>query len=261
MITKKIYMCSDSIEGIFTGIYDAWSSRHGHDNVGIQVKLHGDEGTPLELFSEYITVVDDEEKTRKVVKAIRDKISEEAFDMVCKAAWSSDKEKGDIIYRFLILGFHMGSKVTQYLGNDIVIRMFHMNRNVSNEAHHFLGFVRFTEIEYNILFAKINPKNDLLRLIAPHFSERLNAENFIIYDEQRETAIVHRSGYPWIFINGDELNIDKFKNYSEQEEEYRNLWRVFFDSVSIKERENYQLQRNNIPKRFRSNMVEFDSIK
>lgn len=257
MITKKIYMCEDSIEGIFTGIYDAWNSKYGHQNIRIQVKISYDESTNLELFSEYIDVVPHEEKTQKVVRAIKDKISEEAFDMVCKAAWSHEKNKGDLIYRFLILGFHMGAKVTQYLGNDVVMGMFHMNRNVGNEAHHFTGFIRFSEIEHGILFAKINPKNDILRLIAPHFSERFNTEHFIIYDEQRKTAIIHRSGYPWIFAYGDEWNVEKLQTFSEKEEEYRDLWNVFFDSISIKERENEKLQRNNLPKRFRRNMTEF----
>lgn len=257
MITKKIFMCEDSIDGIFTAIFDAWASRHGHENIQIQIHADNDEGTEMELFSEYIDILVDEEKTKKVAKAIKEKISVEAFDMVCNAAWSTEKEKGDIIYRFLVLGFHIGYKVVDLLSNDIVIRIFKMNRNVANEAHHFLGFVRFKESEHHILFAKINPKNDVLRLIAPHFSERLNTENFIIYDEKRKTAIIHRSGYPWIFTYADELNVDKFKSISEKEEEFQTLWRIFFDTISIEERKNYALQRNNMPKRFRSNMLEF----
>lgn len=258
MMTKRIYVCRDNIEGILSGIYDAWSSRYGHDNIKIQVKASNDGGDTLELFSEYIDVLEDQEKAMKVVRAIIDKISEEAYDIVRKAVCSCDRDKGDIIYRFLILGFHIGSKVTQYLGNDSVMRIFSLNRNVNNEVHYFLGFVRFTEIEYGILYSKINPKNDVIRLIAPHFSDRMNAENFIIVDEHRETAIVHRSGYPWVYTYGAELNVDRLKNYSEQEDEYRNLWKTFFDSISIKERENYRLQNNNLPKRFRSNMLEFD---
>gem|GEM_PF-5421032 len=28
-----IFLCEDSIDGIFTGIYDAWASRYGHKNI------------------------------------------------------------------------------------------------------------------------------------------------------------------------------------------------------------------------------------
>ena len=45
-------------------------------------------------------------------------------------------------------------------------------------------------------------------------------------------------------------------NLSENEESYRKLWIKFFDAISIKERENSNLQRNNLPLRFREFLVE-----
>ena len=30
-----IFLCEDSIDGIFTGVYDAWASRYGHQNVAL----------------------------------------------------------------------------------------------------------------------------------------------------------------------------------------------------------------------------------
>jgi len=259
MKNKKIFICEDCIEGIFTAIYDAWCSRYGHDNIRIQLQTCEGEGSSMELFSEYITVEANEEKTRKVARSIQEKISEEAYDMVCHAALSGAEEKADNIYRFLILGFSMGSKVVDHLSNDVVMNIFNLNRNVSNEVHHFLGFLRFTESNGNILLAKISPKNDVLRLIAPHFSDRLGLENFIIYDEKRKTAIMHRSGLSWMYTIADNLNVDKFKEQSEQEEEFQLLWKTFFETIAINERKNAKLQRNNLPKRFRENMTEFNT--
>lgn len=37
MNTIKIFQCEDSIDGIFTAVYQAWSSGYGHDNVKIEV--------------------------------------------------------------------------------------------------------------------------------------------------------------------------------------------------------------------------------
>lgn len=256
MKITKFFLCEDNIEGIFTAIYNAWDSGYGHDNIRIAVQ-NSNVDMELELFSEYIEVETDDKKAEKVADSIGRKISENTFDMVCKAAWSHEPDKGDVIYRFLILGFHMGDKVINFHISEVVIKMFNMNRNVSNEAHNFLGFLRFSEIKNSILVSKINPQNDILRLIAPHFSERLNNENFIIYDERRKTAIVHRSGYPWIFTYADELDVDKLSNLSEQEEEFRALWQTFFNTIGIKERKNQRLQNNLLPKRFRSNMVNF----
>ncbi len=256
-MNKKIFLCYDSIEGIFTAIYDAWSSRYGHDNIRIQVQNPDESNYNMELFTEYIYVKDSAEKAEKVAKAIKEKISLEAFDMVCHAVFSDDLQKGDKIYRFLILGFTMGSKVVSCLSKDAVLNIFNLNRNVFNESHHFLGFLRFKEIKNHILLSKINPKNDILRLIAPHFSDRLNTENFVIYDERRKTAVIHRSGFSWIYVSGNDFNLDKFEELSEREEEFQLLWKTFFDSIAIEERKNDKLQKNNLPLRFRSNMLEF----
>lgn len=257
MKTKRIYVCENNIECIFTGIYDAWASNYGHENNLIQIEMSKEESDTMELFSEYIYVKPDNEKSVKVADSIRKKISEDAFQMVCNAAWSDSIKKGDIIYRFLILGFSMGSMVINHMGNNDVMMLFELNRSVTNEAHHFLGFLRFMESEGNILLARIKPQNDILRLIAPHFSDRLSNENFIIYDEKRETAILHRSGYPWVYTIADNIDILKFEKNSIKEQEFNNLWKTFFDSIAINERKNKNLQRNHIPLRYRGNMPEF----
>lgn len=257
MITKKVLVCEDTPESILTAIYDAWALRYGHDNIRIIVQNENCEGQNIELFCEYISVISDVEKTNKVVKSVREKISEEAYDMICHAILSDSADKGDIIYRFLILGFAMGPKVVDHLSNNAVINIFNLNRNVSNEAHHFLGFVRFTDVN-NILLSKIHPKNDVLQIIAPHFADRLNTENFVIYDEKRKSAIIHKSGLPWIYSRDIDFNEEKLKQITEEEDEYRVLWKIFFDTIAIEERKNHKLQRNNLPLRFRSNLLEFN---
>ena len=43
------YLCEDSLEGIFTGIYDAWASGLGHDGVRVLMKNQYEP----EFFMEY----------------------------------------------------------------------------------------------------------------------------------------------------------------------------------------------------------------
>ncbi len=252
----KIYRCEDTIEDIFTGIYDAWASGVGHDNIRIKVKIK-EQSENLELFAEYIDVVSDNEKANKVARSIENKISVQAYEMVLSASLAESVDKGDFIYRFLILGFYMGANVVNHLTHTAVIQIFELSRNVNNEVHHFLGFLRFSETKNHILFSKIKPKNDVIQLIAPHFSDRLQSENFVIYDEKRKTAVVHFSNQNWFYTNDSDLNLEILLDYSKNETDFRILWRSFFESISIKERENLNLQRNNFPKRFRSNIIEF----
>ena len=55
-----VFVCEDSPEGIFTGVYDAWSSRLGHENVRLEVQGEYN----YSLFSEYREVAVDQLKAQ-----------------------------------------------------------------------------------------------------------------------------------------------------------------------------------------------------
>ena len=256
-MNKKILVCDGTLDGIFTAIYKAYDLRYGHENIKIVIDGENEQDYNLELFSEYIIITTDFELSLKVSKSIQTKISQEAYEQVCKAALSCDPERGEAIYRFLILGFHMGRKVLSFLSNDAVIKIFELNRNVGNESHHFLGFLRFKEVGQGVLLAIFKPKNNILTLVAPHFSDRLNNENFIIYDEGRKIAMIHGRNRENVLLPMNEQMIQQIEAMNEETEEYENLWSAFYDSICIEERKNEKLTRNNLPLRFRSNMTEF----
>ena len=56
-----VFVCEDSPEGIFTGVYDAWNSRLGHENVRLEVQGEYN----YSLFSEYREVAVDRLKAQK----------------------------------------------------------------------------------------------------------------------------------------------------------------------------------------------------
>jgi probable DNA metabolism protein len=257
MIPQRIYVCENSIDGIFTAIYKAWASGYGHANNKIEVFCNQGEYSNMELFSEYITIETDYTLAVKVARSIQTKISEEAYQMVCNVALSNGPGKADLIYRFLILGFSMGARVVQHLSNEVVSQMFQLNRRVNNEVHHMLGFIRFSEQESGVLTCVIHPQNNILSLVVPHFADRLPQERFIIIDGGRNTAALHAPGKQWIIIESENITENIMKEISDKETEYQDLWKTFFDSIAIKERSNYKLQRNNLPLRFRKDMTEF----
>ncbi len=257
MESKRIYLCDNSIDGIFTAVYIAWSSRLGHSNVKIEEKSEGSKFSNIELFAEYIAVDTDNELANKVARSIRKKISEEAYEMSCRVALSDYSGKADLIYRFLILGFAIGSQVVEHLSHEVVNMMFKVNKNVANEAHHILGFLRFSEQENGLLTSIIHPKNNILTLIVPHFADRLPMERFLIYDGNRKLAALHVPNTPWIIAEVPNIDQDRVREVSEAEDRYKELWISFFDHIAIKERVNPKLQRNNLPLRFRGDMTEF----
>lgn len=253
---EKIWVCEDSQEGIFTGIYDAWASGHKKEECVIQVG----EINNYRLFAQYFSVKTDEEKARKVANTIIRRMGERAYRHISSAISSADQEKGNAVFHTLIIGFAMkkGAKAMTYLSNPYVGKVFALSRQVYNEVNHFMEFLRFRQLKIGILFAKIHPKNDILTHITPHFADRLPMEDFIIYDSMREKMALHPKGKRWSIVHDKNFMIEKTKEESKSEEEIQELFRSFCKTIAVKERENKELQRQMLPLRFRDNMPEFE---
>lgn len=262
-----IFLCEDSPDGIFCGIYNAYESRLGHSNIQLQIAASENN---YELFQEYISVAVDLEKSQKVSRTLRKHFGFEVYSMIYQAAVSDGRpqrqkhsfDKADAIYKSVVLGLSLpdGSRLMDYLHEPYVHQVFLLNRSSYNEAHHLLGFLRFQELQNGILFATIHPKNDVLALLSDHFCDRLLQENFIIYDESRKKAALHKKGSSYLLADASDMNDCFIHTYSSNELEYQRLWKGFFDSVAIKARENSKLQNQNIPKRFQKDAVEFKDI-
>lgn len=252
---RTIFQCEDSTDGIFTGVYDAWASGLGHDNVGLQVKDNGN----YELFARYVDTPPDAQKALKVARTLKKKMGEEEYGFIFQASLSKDSEKADPIYRMIVMaltGKHRGP-LSQNLGNTYVCKVFELSRNVGNEAHRYLGFLRFRELKNQVLYAAIEPENQLLPLISEHFADRFPRENFIIYDKTHEMATIHEAGKQWGLVTGQVPDLDLMNENSEKEEEFRALWKGFCKSITIKERINPKLQQQFVPFKCRTHMVEF----
>lgn len=252
-----IYLCEDSFEGILSGVYDAWMSRLGHKNVRLELADCWEQ----EMFVQCRDVLPDPEKGQKVAEAIRKKISGQAYRWVYRAAMSGDPGKADKIYRFLIYGFHLGSEVTASLGIPQVHEVFRLNRAVAGEVHLLEEFIRFSQYGEpdgeRVLFSVIGPKYDVAALLMPHFCDRLRGERFVIYDEKRRKAAVHVKGQDWYLVTGREAEeLGELAGRTDAGQ-YANLWRAFFGSIAIRERENYVCQRGHLPLRYRYYMTEF----
>lgn len=248
-----IFVCGDTLEGILCGVYDAWMSRLGHANVALELEDRGN----LRMFSQYRQVEETREKTEKVIDAIRQKAGQEVYEMVFRVSLSREEDKADRIYRFLIYALNLKKAVTDMLQIPAVYEVFRMNRNVGNEAHLLIEFARFSRTREGILVCGVGPKNDVIILMAPHFADRLPGENWIIYDEGRHKAIVHKANQGWIIVHMDLGQWKENLMDSGDQKEFEQLWKVFHQSIAIRERTNYMCQRGHLPLRFRPYMTEF----
>ena len=157
-----IFTCEDHFDAMMTCVYEAWASRLGHSNVKLKTEPIGN----LELFCNYRHVDTDSEKTARVIRSIKSKISYQAYLMIYEAAMSDAEDKLDIIYRFIVAGFHYGAHVVDFLQEPVIMRMFELKRKVGNEAHSHIEFIRFANMPGNVLVSHIEPKSNVLTLVA-----------------------------------------------------------------------------------------------
>lgn len=247
-----VFTCSPDVTSMMTCIYEAYASRLGHRNIRLQLE-------PLyetELFCEYQHIDADESKAASVIRSIKEKISWKAWIAVYRAAMSFREDRLDCIYRFLLLGFHYGSSITDQLQHPAVSELFIISRKVMNEAHLFREFTRFSSIGNQILVSHIEPKCDVLSLIAPAFEDRMPSEHWMIIDDLRKTAVVHPADQSYYITS---LTADEFQQLrqTENSDQYTDLWKEFFESITIQERSNQKCQRTMMPIWYRKHMTEF----
>lgn len=248
-------ICEDSLEGIFSGIYQAYLLKIPHERVHIQI---GEEEN-FRLFAVYQECPVKEEWAVKVARTIGTKFGEEAYLAICRALASPEKDKGEAIYKTVVAGLKMRNpaEVMGNLKDPYVHRVFQLARFTANEAHYHVEFIRFMELENGILYAPIGPKNNLITFIVPHFADRLPLENFVIHDDVRNIFAVHPARKEWYLVTGGEGMEELQHSFSEDEKRYSALFEHFFHTIAIKERKNLGLQRNMLPLRYRKYMTEF----
>ncbi len=248
-------ICEDSLEGIFTGIYDAYLMKKPHNRIHICLG----EDDNYRLFAVYQTHPPDEKKAASVARTVIRQFGEETYLAICRALASEKPDKAEAVYKTVAAGLALKDKrdLMGNLSNPYIHRVFELARFTANEAHYHVEFLRFKELENGILYAVIGPKNNVLTFIVPHFADRLPLENFVIHDEIRNIFAMHPAKGEWYLVCGDENRLQAEHAFSEGEKKYSELFTSFFHTIAIKERSNYGLQRNMLPIRYRRYMTEF----
>lgn len=255
-----VMVCEDSLDGIFTGIYEAYEKKLPLSRTWLQI---GEEDN-IRLFTTYIEVKPNQEKAMKVVRTLKQRLGEDDYFTLCMALSSPSPDKAQAVFRTVVWGLKEKQcrSVMEHLTDDYIRRVLELSRNAGNELQHLKGFLRFHELEGDILYSVISPSNDLLPLLAIHFTDRLPKEDFVIFDEGRKLYAVHPSGRDWFMMKDcPETEAIGQMAMTKEEEYYQDLFRHFVKCISIEARANYQLQRNMLPIHFRKYMVEFNQSK
>ncbi len=246
---KYIYRYDGGIEGFFTAVFDIYDLRRRPYTITASAEVQPAFDTVV------IDVITDPKKAARVEKGIIKNIGRLGFAGVLRVFSASFAYKDDSIYEFLQVVFAHGQKAGSMLSDPRVIKYNEIMQNVNYECHRFKGFVRFREIKGGIMYAPIRPDHDILEFIMPHFCERFHIQKFAIFDVGRKKLGAF-DGREWRAGYLEDLPEIEL---TETEADMQRVWKMYYDTVTIKERASEKRRRAFLPDRYREFMPEINN--
>jgi probable DNA metabolism protein len=239
-----IYVTDGSFEGILTAVFEAYRLKEEPEGILSRNICQ------MTLGSEIREIGTDAEKSDRVYKAIVEKISQNAAEIIYSAYLCEHPDIGSAIYRYIKAGLKIGGQVVHFLQNPDVFRINDMSQKVMKEVHLFVGILRFKKLGNGIFYAKYEPDNDITALISDHFVDRLSDQPWIIHDAKRDVYALYNTCE--MIVYNEHIPIPE----NAPDEEFEMLWKRYFKSITIESRKNLKLQRQFMPKRYWNNLIE-----
>lgn len=240
-----IYRYDGSFDGLLCCVFESYEKKE------IPLNILVPDASQSQLFSGKV-IPTDLPKAGRVLASIPQKMGTSALDFVRHAFLTCLAQKELYILLFLRLGYHYGPAVMNMLTNDVVHTLFKAVKHLNKESHLLKGFLRFS-IFNNVLVGEIAPKNYVLPLLVQHFCERYPEERFLIHDKTHGMGLVYQP-YQSAVIPIGTLEMPEA---DEEEQMFRELWRLFYDTIAIQGRYNPECRMSHMPKRYWKYMTEF----
>jgi probable DNA metabolism protein len=240
------YLYDDTFEGFLTCVWHHWRT-------GKADGIFSNNGAyQLDLLHYAQTVETDGRKAEAVAEAIMRKISRWDAERIYRVFLTDEPEKEMKLLSYIRLGFKEGPKIRLLHGHPVVAPVQKAEYRFGAEVHRLCGLVRFSELDGGTLFARIEPDNDVLAHLAPHFADRFKSEPFLIHDARRGKALFAYERR-WEVAPFDE---GAYLRFSGGEAQIRQLWKEYHAVMATKERLNPKLQRQFMPARYHKYLTE-----
>lgn len=237
-------------DGSFDGFLSAVFASYLHRPAPLSVESQ--DGVQQQFGITYLPVETDEAQARRTEEGIRRTMGQDAYETVCKAFWAESPSGSAVLYRYIRLGMRIGKAIVHSLTADCVAEVNALALRLGNEVTHLIQFVRFSRLEGGIYYAAIEPKGFVLPLLMPHFAARYQIQPFLLHDRTHQVVGVFDT-HEWVLADASSLRLPGF---AEGETAWRRLWKAFYESIAIKERQNLRLQMQHVPLRYRNGMTE-----
>lgn len=239
------YTYDGTFEGFLCCVFESYTAHE------IPAAIYGPQEQEGVLFQGR-RIVTCQQRAERVRKSIPERMGREVL-LFLKQVFLTDLEhKESLMLEFLRMGYRYGTRIMGMRTHQRTYPLFQAVRRLQKEGHLWKGFLRFKE-QKGILVAKFRPKCHVLPLIADHFCTRYPQERFLILDETHHVALMYRPREAKLVAIEKACLVMQETDDSETEE----LWRLFYETIEIRERRNDRCRMAQMPKWYWENMTEF----
>jgi probable DNA metabolism protein len=218
---------------------------------------------PLFIDSTY-NITTEVAKAARVWTGLEKKLTSQVCGMLIHV-WLSEREGSDeLLFRYIRKAFDRPAGYATDFTDTEVIRVYKIAGQVGREMQRLIQFVRFQKAADGVFFAPVSPDCNALPLTVDHFTDRFTDQRWLIYDVRR------RYGYYYDMRSASEVTIEHDSHLidgrlseallSGDELLFQEMWREYTISLTIRERLNPRLQRQQMPTRFRKYMPETATV-
>lgn len=232
-----VYLYDGSFDGFLCCIFESYAKKE------VPTAIYSNEDFEPVLFSTR-SIQTNPGHARRVLRGIA-KRSPYALDLVRRGFLTCMKRREISLYCLITKLFKDGP---EFLGNMTdrtfypILKAVHF---LGTESEKYRGFVRFSDFG-GVLGAEIQPKNRVLPILRGHFCSRYQNEKFFIYDRTHGEILFYADGKAVI------APLEHFQMAAPgaQENDYRTLWKRFYDTIAIQERVSSKRRMRQMPKRY-----------
>lgn len=245
------YLYDGTLEGLLCCAFQAYARHEDPEDVIVEQTYQPRfEQSSLFVEANY-------EHALRVRRGIEREAGKQAFSALAFAAVADNLKAGTIVYRFIRYVMDNPKRnrrlnVLNDLSNPVVADLVALQKRTSNEIEKMCQFVRFSQLENGVWFARCNPNSNVIPLVMNHFASRFNIQPFIIHDETHHISGVY-DGNTWYLVADDALNVPA---RTAEDAYIEALWQRFYGSLSIQSRYNPELRRHFMPVRLWKHLPE-----
>jgi hypothetical protein len=116
---------------------------------------------------------------------------------------------------------------------------------VQHEIHRMMGLLRFSPDKDGVFIARCEPDHFILPAFGEYFKTRFGESAWAIIDEKRGFCLYHMLNEDFKLSRKDEISC-----FSKEVDEWEDLWKHYHKTINNESRNNPDLQRQLMPKRY-----------